>query len=129
MKISQNQSPMINSQMIKGILLSCVTYSVLIILLNDMPNFLQKNGVLKNIFNISTWAEHKAIIVSENMKERNLSLNFLGNLRKLSFEEAKAFQSSGLLHLLAISGGQVVPLANGFSIILGYILYYFYIKD
>ena len=114
--------------MLKGILSSCVIYILTIILLNDLPKFLQENGIFKNLLDFSIWSEQKAIMTSEHMTEANLAMNFLGNLRKLSFEEAKVFQSSGLLHLLAISGGQVVPLAKGFSAILGYTLYYFLYK-
>jgi Competence protein len=128
MEVSQSQSTTMRGQIAKGFLSSCIIYSLLIILLNDLPRILQENGLLKNTVDISSWAEQKAVTTSEQMKEANLAMNFLGNLRKLNFEEAKAFQSSGLLHLLAISGGQVVPLANGFSNILGYILYYFLYK-
>ena len=128
MNVPTKQHPTMAGQIAIGAFLSCVIYSLLIILLNDLPKFIQENGFLKNIVDISSWAEKKAVITSEHMNESNLALNFLGNLRKLSFDEAKAFQSSGLLHLLAISGGQVVPLANGFSSILGYIIYYFLYK-
>lgn len=124
----QAKSPTMRGQIATGILSSCALYSLLIILLNDLPTFIQEHGLLKNIVDISAWAEQKAVLTSEQMEEGNLAMNFLGNIRKLNFEEAKAFQSSGLLHLLAISGGQVVPLANGFSIIIGYILYYFLFK-
>ncbi len=58
------------------------------------------------------------------MQEKNLALNFLANIRKLSFFEAKQFQSSGLIHLLAISGGQVVPLTSGFGKLIAYFLYF-----
>ncbi|APJ02584.1 ComEC/Rec2 family competence protein [Silvanigrella aquatica] len=113
----------IKNQIAKSIFFSILSYVTIIILLNDLPLFIKENGLFKLIINLSSWAENKAMLISENMIEKNLALNFLGNIRKLSFSEAKSLQSSGLMHLLAISGGQVVPLAMLFSYFLSKITF------
>lgn len=118
----------LNYFLCKNIFFSIILYVVLIILLNDFPEEIKNNGIFKQFFDYSNWVEQKAKITSAQMQESNLALNFLGNLRKLTFSEAKAFQNSGLIHLLAISGGQVVPLANGISKIFSYILFYILYK-
>lgn len=121
--MSKSIASSILNQIIIGALFSALTYCTVIALLSNLSFSIQEHGLLKPFINLSEWTEYKARAVSENMREKNLAMNFLGNLRKLSFDEAKAFQSSGLIHLLAISGGQIVPLANGFSFIIGYFLY------
>ncbi len=48
-----------------------------------------------------------------------LAKNFLSNVRELSKPQAQAFRTSGVAHLLAISGGQVsflAPLVSGFLV-------------
>ncbi|MBX9836694.1 MAG: hypothetical protein K2X69_00120 [Silvanigrellaceae bacterium] len=84
----------------KNIFFSIILYIVLIILLNDLPEEIKNNGIFKQFFDFSNWVEQKAKFTSTQMQESNLALNFLGNLRKLTFSEAKAFQNSGLIHLL-----------------------------
>jgi hypothetical protein len=111
-------------QLMRGVMASFFVYLIIFILIHDLPLFLRENGLFKKFLDFSSFAEQKALLVSSGLQEVNLALNFLANMRKLSFGEAQAFQSSGLLHLLAISGGQVVPIAHGMSALIGYILYY-----
>lgn len=117
-------APSLKSQIIKAVLTSSLSYLLLLILLDNLPEGIKNEGMLKSIFDLSEWTRQKAVSVSQGLEETNLALNFIGNIRKLSFQEAKTFQSSGLLHLLAISGGQIVPLANGISSLISYILFY-----
>lgn len=126
--MSQTNPNIVKSHLIKSILFSLLIYHLFISLLSNLPNSIQENGILKNFFDFSNWIENKAKSSSSQMQESNLALNFLGNIRKLSFSEKNAFQNSGLIHLLAISGGQVVPLANGISHILSYVIYYLFLK-
>lgn len=87
-------------------------YTFAAFLLQFSPQKMQNQGFIgSSLQAVSKKIEKKASHISSALDEQNLSLNFLANKRKLSFTEAKAFQSSGLLHLLAISGGQVVPIA------------------
>jgi hypothetical protein len=48
--------------------------------------------------------------IAKNLEQGNLAFNFLANKTQLSKEELKKFQSSGTVHLLAVSGGQIAPL-------------------
>jgi hypothetical protein len=56
----------------------------------------------------------KAHQTAPRFTEDRLALNFLANTKKLSFGESKAFQSTGLMHLLAISGAQT-------SVVVGFL--------
>ncbi|KAB8030765.1 ComEC/Rec2 family competence protein [Fluviispira multicolorata] len=107
-----------------GFLYSIFSYLIFIISIQATSHIIQNTGIFENIFNISKGVKNKAFFISSQMEEKNLALNFLGNIRMLSFTEANQFQSSGLLHLLAISGGQVVPIASGISQFISYIFYY-----
>jgi predicted membrane metal-binding protein len=49
-------------------------------------------------------------------------------MNKLSFQQAQEFQTSGLVHLLAISGAQIVPVASLFSTIFASGFYYAFRK-
>lgn len=102
---------------------SCIIYVFLITISFGMPNSYSETVFIKKFINLSTLIEQKAIYISQNLLEENLALNYLGNVRKLSFYEAIIFQNSGLMHLLAISGAQVVPLAQFVSTFIGSTLY------
>ncbi|WP_186646581.1 ComEC/Rec2 family competence protein [Fluviispira vulneris] len=108
----------------QGIIHALITYTFLFIIIHNTIYFFSDTGIIENTFNLSSRIKQKSQNIAIAMQEKNLALNFLANIRKLSFFEAKQFQSSGLIHLLAISGGQVVPLASGFGKIISYSLYY-----
>lgn len=59
----------------------------------------------------------KAHQTAPRFTEDRLALNFLANTKKLSFGESKAFQSTGLMHLLAISGAQT-------SVVVGFLSFF-----
>lgn len=48
--------------------------------------------------------------IAKNLKQGSLAFHFLANKTQLPKEELIKFQSSGTLHLLAVSGGQIAPL-------------------
>lgn len=99
------------------------TYLFLFSLSLYIPNSLQKYGILNNRFNLVELVQNKARAVTGSMHEINLGLNFIGNFHKLSPLESHIFQSSGLVHLLAISGAQILPLVSLISFFISSLLY------
>lgn len=80
--------------------------------LSVLPRGVRLEGVLDLPRAVPAWLAAKEQSLSEHMNERTLAANFLANDRGLSFSEALHFSASGLTHLLAISGGQIAPLAS-----------------
>lgn len=81
----------------------------------SLPLGVREHGLLLPSLNLSHLIAEKSRAAAHLMQERNLALNFIGNIRQLSFQEAAVFQASGLVHLLAISGAQIVPVTAFFS--------------
>lgn len=84
---------------------------------------MQRFGLLGQSLNLTWLIEDKARFLASHMSEQNLALNFLANIRKLSQGENHAIQTSGLVHLLAISGGQVAPIARSIAALVVGILF------
>lgn len=91
-----------------------------------LPENFQKYGFLNNKLNLVYLVQNKAESVSNFMHEPNLGLDFIGNFHKLSQFESQIFQSSGLVHLLAISGAQVLPIVNIICFFIALILYFLF---
>lgn len=94
-------------------------------LLALLPVEIKEHGFLLSKLNLSYLIVEKSRAAAQLMQERNLALNFIGNIRQLSVEEAAAFQGSGLVHLLAISGAQIVPVAQFFASVCAFVLFFF----
>ncbi|MES2614435.1 MAG: ComEC/Rec2 family competence protein [Bdellovibrionota bacterium] len=105
---------------------SIFTYFFLYCLSYFLPEFMQKYGVLNNRINLGFLAQTKAKAVVDGMTETNLGLNFIGNFHKLSPFEAQIFQNSGLVHLLAISGGQILPVVSLLCFVISSIVYFLF---
>lgn len=58
------------------------------------------------------WNQSQLEDIIVQFHNENLARNFLTNERSLNFFEQNDFLNSGLVHLLAISGAQVVPIVN-----------------
>ena len=101
-------------------------YAFLYCLSYLMPENMQKYGVLNNHINLAYLVQNKAKAVADSMNETNLGLNFIGNFHKLSPLESQIFQSSGLVHLLAISGAQILPVVSLLCFCSSFILVYFF---
>lgn len=99
------------------------TYTFLFCFSSLLPEKMQKYGLFNNQANLVYLVQNKAKTVADSMQETNLGLNFIGNYHKLSPLESQIFQSSGLVHLLAISGAQILPVVNLICYCLSIILY------
>lgn len=98
-------------------------YIVLYALSNLIPESMQKYGFFNNQLNLVPIVQAKASAVAVHMNETNLGLNFIGNFHKLSPAESQMFQSSGLVHLLAISGAQILPVVSLFCFLISFVVY------
>ncbi len=78
-------------------------------------------GFLSGAIFLPEFLETKAHLIGATMSEKNLGESFIGNIHQFSSCELQQYQASGLVHLLAISGGQIHPV-NQF---IGFILTYF----
>lgn len=92
-----------------------ITYVALYFSLQILPMEIQQNGLMKHLLDFSSFVHQKAITASQRMQQANLAASFIGNMHKLNFQQSQEFQASGLVHLLAISGGQIAPVASLFS--------------
>ncbi len=106
-----------------------ILYLFIIGLNSVLPDNIQKYGLFNNELNLKTLLEEKALYTSNKMTESNLGLNFLANKNKLSNLEYEVFQNSGLLHLLAISGGQINPLTSLSSFIISNLVFILLIRN
>ena len=100
-------------------------YLLLFFILNLLPFKIQKTGVFHGELNLVHLIKSKGEDATKKMHESNLGINFIANGHKLSETERQIFQSSGLIHLLAISGGQILPIVQIFCFIHAKLLFVF----
>ncbi|WP_158998926.1 MBL fold metallo-hydrolase [Pigmentibacter ruber] len=86
--------------------------------------FFNYGEYFKNFLDLSNIFKSKSVSIAENMKEKDLALNFLANIRKITFQDRLIFEYSGLIHLLAISGSQITPTTNIIVNGIKYIIYF-----
>ena len=98
-----------------GCNLSCYIITVLILYLAN--EYVSAVGIFNNFFNFSNVLLERSLPTINRLHEKELALNFLCNIRNLSSKDKLAFESSGLIHLLAISGSQITPITNGVAYI------------
>lgn len=106
----------------KNLFIYFLFYSIL----KTLPFSIQKTGLLNNSLNLMHLIQDKAIYSASLMTESNLALNFVGNIHKLTTFEKNIFQTSGLVHLLAISGGQILPITALCSAIISKFIFKFF---
>lgn len=92
-----------------------ICYSFVFGILILFPPDFQKNGLLKASLDFSYLIRPIANHAAKHMSQSHLAADFIGNMHKLSTDQSNAIQSSGLVHLLAISGAQLIPVAAVFS--------------
>ena len=102
--------PLVNA--LRAGVLTFAFYVALWGVFGELPASVQSEGLFAGKVSLQPWAEKKAHALVGHFSQRNLALNFLANQRSLSLSQAHDFQTSGIMHLLAISGGQVSPLAK-----------------
>ena len=106
--------------------MNIMAYIFLYFIFCFLPFQFQKYGILQNKLNFMYLIQNKAKFAASSMTEINLGLNFIGNAHKLSPLESQIFQSSGLIHLLAISGGQILPVVGLFGFLSSTLIYKLY---
>jgi len=87
-----------------------------------------QNGIIGHKIDLYDQISTKAESLISQLEHKYLAINFLLNQRILSDEQKVSFQSSGLIHLLAVSGGQVLPVARIISLCVIEILYFLLAK-
>ncbi len=108
-------------KIISGFCLSAFGYILLYCLLPLLP--CQQKGLVGHTITLSQWVQTKAQSASANMQEISLAQSFIGNVHSFLPDETSVFQSSGLVHLLAISGGQILPLVEIIAFIFSWVIY------
>lgn len=93
-------------------------YLLLYGLLGFFPKNYERHGALGDLSFLAHDVRQKATNLAADMTEQHLALQFLGNMSSLSTQESALFQSSGLVHLLAISGGQILPVISLWNMLL-----------
>lgn len=109
---------------IEKIFINILIYLSLLAVLTVNQGLFGQAGIIGQKFNLSHYTMTKSQYLIDHLEHQNLAVNFLVNQRTLSDEEKIEFQSSGLIHLLAVSGAQIIPICNLFSFILMQIFYF-----
>lgn len=103
---------------------SMALYILLYIGLLVLSPSMQRHGLFLKSSNWSHALREKSKFIVSHMENKALATNFMMNVRMLSQEENRIFQNSGLVHLLAISGAQIVPIAGVFGYMVCWCLYF-----
>ncbi|WGL58518.1 ComEC/Rec2 family competence protein [Pigmentibacter sp. JX0631] len=111
------------SLLIQSFIYTIICYLFTFCLIFFFQEIIHYESYFKNILDFSDILKNKSISIVANMQEKDLALNFLANIRKLTYHDKLAFEYSGLIHLLAISGSQVSPITNFLVSEIKYILY------
>jgi hypothetical protein len=109
---------------IHKISINITIYLSLIGVLYFTQNIFGKYGIIGQQFDLSHYMHEKSKYLISHLKSQTLAMNFLENKRILTPEENIAFQSSGLIHLLAVSGAQIIPICQLFSTLVLNLLYF-----
>lgn len=104
-------------------LFSFLSYILAVLINFSLPPSLQQEGLIKSQVNISNILIQKADSIIMTMQEKELAANFLCNIRNLNYKDKIAFEASGLIHLLAISGSQITPITNILTLMINKIIY------
>lgn len=110
-------------QCVQKFFINLILYLGLLALLNVNGKIFDQTKNFAQKMNLSEYTESKAESLIPKLKHQNLAVNFLANQRILNEEEKSSFQSSGLVHLLAVSGAQIIPVCQLMSFIAIQIFY------
>lgn len=108
---------------IQKIFINIIIYFSLLSVLNFNQNIFGQSGVIGQKLNLSKYTNKKSQDIISHLDNKTLAANFLENKRTLNADEQIAFQSSGLIHLLAVSGAQIIPICNLLSLFFLHIFY------
>lgn len=103
---------------------SIVCYLFTFCIIFFIHEFFNYGEYFKNFLDLSNIFKSKSVSIAENMEEKDLALNFLANIRKLTYQDRLTFEYSGLIHLLAISGSQITPATNIVVNGIKYVVYF-----